>query len=65
MGTFPKTEANVLALADEMIVGLTNHSDICPAPPVPFDLLSTLCDSFATSRNSAVEAQATAQQCHG
>jgi hypothetical protein len=61
MGTFPKSESSILTLADEMINGLTNHSDIYPAPPVAVEFLSGLRDGFATARNGAVEAQATAQ----
>ena len=62
MGRFPNSEPNVLTLADEMINGLTGHSDIYPAPPVAVDLLSGLRDAFTSARNEAVEAQAVAQQ---
>lgn len=65
MGTFPRTENDVLTLAEEMINGLTNYTDIFPAPPLPPEVFGGVRDSYVAARNTAVTAQAGAQTATG
>jgi hypothetical protein len=62
MGRFPISESEITTLADEMIAGLTAHSDIYPAPPVAIEALTSIREDFTTARNDAVGAQAASQQ---
>lgn len=62
MARFPKAEAEIAVLAQEMATGLTANAAIYPAPPVaPFDL-NTLITNYTAARDSLVAAQAAAEQ---
>ena len=65
MATFPKAEAEAVTLAQTMITGLTGQEGvppIYPAPPVPVAQLTTLLTAYTTARDTAMTAEATAQQ---
>lgn len=60
MATFPKEEANILTLGQEMSAGLKANSETFPAPPVnALDLDAALSD-FVAERDAAVAAQSAA-----
>jgi len=61
MARFPRTEAEVIALAEAMETGLTANAAIYPAPPVaPLDL-TTLKNNYVTANNAAIAARAAAE----
>jgi len=61
MARFPKAEAEIVALAQSMVSGLTANAAIYPAPPVvPLDL-AALSAAYATAKNAAIAAQAAAE----
>ena len=61
MARFPRTEAEVIALAQSMVSGLTANAAIYPAPPVaPLDL-GALVSAYTTAKNAAIAAQAAAE----
>jgi len=62
MAHFPSREAEVLALAQELMSGLTGYSDIYPAPPIIPQELDTAISEYTATRDAAVVAQATAEQ---
>jgi len=65
MARFPRTEAEVIALAQSMVSGLTANAAIYPAPPVaPLDL-SALVSAYTTAKNAAIAAQAAAEDATG
>ena len=61
MARFPRTEAEVVALADAMIAGLTANAVLYPAPPVTVLNLTGLKTAYITSLNNAIAAQAAAE----
>ncbi|MFH1975767.1 MAG: fibronectin type III domain-containing protein [Pseudomonadota bacterium] len=62
MARFPRTEAEVVALAQAMKSGLTDNAAIYPAPPVlPVDL-TTLVNTYISDKNTAIAAQAVAEE---
>ena len=61
MARFPKPEAEIVALAQSMVSGLTDNAAVYPAPPVaPLDL-TTLVNAYTTAKNAAIAAQAAAE----
>ncbi|MFH2056489.1 MAG: fibronectin type III domain-containing protein [bacterium] len=65
MAQFPTTEAEVLALAQNISAGLTANPGVFPAPPVaPVDL-STAIATYVISRTAATDAQAQAELAIG
>ena len=65
MASFPRSEAEIIALAQSITAGLTANAATYPAPPVlPVDL-QTLVDSFNTLSDDAVAARAASEQATG
>lgn len=62
MAKFPKSEAEVVALIQEMISGITNNNAIYPAPPVSIPMLTGVLSAYQGAKNAATEAQAQAEQ---
>ncbi len=62
MARFPKTEADIVALAEALVNGLTDNIGIYPSPPVePVDL--TVCQTtYLSVKNALIAAQAAAEQ---
>jgi len=61
MARFPKAEAEIVALSQAMVSGLTANAAVYPAPPVaPVDL-TTLFSAYTTAKNAAIAAQAAAE----
>lgn len=54
---FPTSEAEIIALAEKMIEGLTNHPDIFPSPPVSAAELRKQLDNFIALRNAETAAK--------
>ncbi len=65
MATFPRTEPEIIALAEEMIAGLTANPTVYPAPPVDIAALTHARDTYLTARNDAVAARAAAEEATG
>ncbi len=61
MANFPRPEAEIKALAQSIITGLTGSADF-PSPPVSPAALQALLNSFITLGDAQVAAQAAAQQ---
>lgn len=62
MARFPRTEAEVVALAQAMTSGLTDNAAVYPAPPVaPADLTAMISD-YTNAKNVAIAAQAAAEE---
>nr|VFJ68210.1 MAG: hypothetical protein BECKFM1743A_GA0114220_104675 [Candidatus Kentron sp. FM] len=51
MATFPKTEEEIIALANDVAGGLQTHSDIFPAPPVDALTLENSITAYASARD--------------
>ncbi len=62
MARFPKSEAEILALANDMQAGLAANAAVFPAPPVAPADLQTAMATYITARDAAVAAAAAAQQ---
>lgn len=54
---FPTSETELIALAEKMIAGLTNHPDIFPSPPVSAAELRKMLDKFIALRNAETAAK--------
>ena len=61
MARFPRTEAEVIALAQSMVSGLTANAAVYPAPPVAPLALGTLVSAYTTAKNAAIAATAAAE----
>lgn len=59
MAAFPRTESQIVALAQEMVTGLTANPAIYPTPPVSVSDLQSAIDNYIAARDGAV-AQAAA-----
>jgi len=60
MARFPSTEADVMALAEAMITGLTANALIYPLPPVVVLDLTAAKTAYVTALNAAIAAKAAA-----
>ncbi len=65
MAQFPKSEAEILMLAQAIVNGLETNATVYPAPPVTFTNLSTALDAYVVAKDIATTAQATAQAAIG
>ena len=61
MARFPRTEAEIVALAQAMISGLAGNAAVYPAPPIPVADLGASFGSYTTAKNVAIAAQAAAE----
>ena len=61
MARFPRTEAEVIALAEAMITGLTANAVLYPAPPVAVLDLTAAKTAYITALNAAIAAAAAAE----
>jgi hypothetical protein len=59
---FPRTEGNVVILANEMVGGLTTSAQTYPAPPIEPTDLSMLNNTFKNAQNALTAAQAAVSQ---
>jgi hypothetical protein len=62
VATFPRTEADIVALADQMIAGLTANPDIFPAPLTDPRELADLRAAFWQARDKATDAEVAAKE---
>jgi len=62
MAKFPRTEAEVVALAQAMESGLADNAAIYPAPPVAPADLTALINTYTSAKNAAIAAQAAAEE---
>ncbi len=61
MARFPRTEAEVIALAEAMVSGLTANAVLYPAPPVAVLDLTAAKTAYITALNAAIAAAAAAE----
>jgi hypothetical protein len=61
MARFPLKEAEVIALSQAMVSGLTGNAALYPAPPVLPAALTSLVSAYTTAKNAAIAAVATAE----
>jgi len=64
MSRFPRTEADIAALAVLVTDGLQQAADDFPSPPVPAEELKVKLDAFNTATTAAVTAETAAQHQH-
>ena len=66
MARFPRTEAEIVTLAQTMTSGLAGTATLpnpnFPSPPVTPTALTALIDTYTTAKNASVTAQAEAEQ---
>ncbi|MEW5796659.1 MAG: fibronectin type III domain-containing protein [Candidatus Zixiibacteriota bacterium] len=62
MARFPRSEAEILALAQELVIGLSNNVAVYPSPPISVMDMATTISAYTTAKNAAVAAQAAAEQ---
>lgn len=62
MARFPRTEAEIVALAQAMASGLTDSAATYPAPPVAPADLTALVSVYTTAKNDATAAQVAAEK---
>ena len=58
MATFPTKDADILALAHDMMNGLAHHTDIFPTPPTGYSALAVLNNTVLQAIATVVEAEA-------
>ncbi|MBI9018379.1 MAG: fibronectin type III domain-containing protein [Phycisphaerae bacterium] len=58
MATFPRTEAEIVVLANSMIAGLTDNTAVYPSPPILPAELSTKMSAYLAAKNAAIAAAA-------
>ena len=58
MAKFPTKDADVLALAHEIMNGLAHHEEVFPAPPVPFSNLAILNNAALQAIAEMINAEA-------
>jgi len=61
-GSVSSKEAEVFALAQEMMTGLAANTAVYPSPPVAVAALAAAFGAYMTGKNAAVAAQAAAEQ---
>ena len=61
MARFPLKEAEIVALAEAMITGLTSNAVLYPAPPVAVLALTTAKNGYLMALNAAIAAAAAAE----
>ena len=54
MARFPRTEPEIVALAEAMITGLTDNVAIYPAPPTALADLTTLISAYAFAKTATI-----------
>ncbi|TFG45773.1 MAG: hypothetical protein E4H40_07930, partial [Candidatus Brocadiia bacterium] len=64
MAQFPRTEAEIAVLAQEMISGLGANAATYPAPPVNMMELSMLRSAYVVAQNAVIAAQAAADAAY-
>lgn len=62
MARFPRTEPEVVALAEAMETGFVNNQAIYPAPPVIPPIFAGLRAAYTSAKNVLIAAQAAAEQ---
>ena len=62
MARFPRTEPEIIALAEIMEVGLTDNPTIYPSPPAIPPHLGVLRTAYINAKNTLIAAQAVAEQ---
>ena len=62
MAQFPRTEPQVIVLAQDMAAGLAANAAVYPAPPVAPADLQTAMAAYITARDAAVVAAAAAEK---
>ena len=66
MARFPRTEAEIVTLAQAIVSGLTGAEDSpnlnYPSPPVALAELTALTSAYTTTKNAAIAAQAAAEE---
>ena len=64
MGRFPRREADVAALASQIITGLTENAEDFPSPPRTVDELQASLDSYKRMLEAAVVAEGAAAEAY-
>jgi hypothetical protein len=64
MAQFPRTEAEIAVLAQEMISGLAANAATYPAPPVNLMELSMMRSAYVMAQNAVIAAQAAADAAY-
>jgi hypothetical protein len=62
MATFPRTESDIVALAQEMKSGLQDNAAVYPNPPYSPDSINARTWAFINARDAAVAASAAAEE---
>lgn len=62
MPKFPKAEPEIVALAQEIVAGLSANSSVYPASPVSSEQLTARVNAYQTARTAATAAQAAAKK---
>ncbi|MBC6424723.1 MAG: hypothetical protein GDA38_27115, partial [Hormoscilla sp. SP12CHS1] len=62
MAKFPRTEPEVIALAQAIISGLTANTTVYPSPPLTIEELITNLNKVIASQNATIAATAAAKE---
>ncbi|MBC6476257.1 MAG: hypothetical protein GDA48_28395 [Hormoscilla sp. GM102CHS1] len=62
MPKFPKAEPEIVALAQEIVAGLSANSSVYPASPVSSEQLTTRVNAYQAARTAATAATAAAKK---
>ncbi|MBC6475156.1 MAG: fibronectin type III domain-containing protein [Hormoscilla sp. GM102CHS1] len=62
MAKFPRTELEVIALANGLIAGLTANSTVYPSPPLTIEELTANLNKVIASQNATIAATAAAKE---
>ncbi|NEP43123.1 MAG: fibronectin type III domain-containing protein [Okeania sp. SIO2H7] len=62
MAKFPRTEAEIMALAQAVIAGLTANTTVYPSPPLTTEELTANANNFIASQKAAIAAATAAKE---
>ena len=58
---FPSRENDIAVLAEDLIAGLSEHSEFSPSPPVATEVLQGSYQAYREARDAAVRAEGTSR----
>ena len=61
MGNFPKSEAEIIVLGNEVKAGLATHTSIYPEPPIPSSEMATILTAMQAAIDKVTAARAAAE----
>ncbi len=64
MARFPSRENDIAVLAEDLIAGLSEHTEDFPTPPVTTEVLQSSFQVYKEARDAAVRAEGVARDAY-